>query len=241
MKHRYPHGVETTGVILAGGQGTRLRSVVADRPKVLAVVNGRPFITYLLDQLVDIGIPSCVLCTGYLAEQVSDCLGEDYRGMILRYSVEAEPLGTGGALQQALPLMENEQVLVMNGDSYLNADLGVALEPRPTSRLLLTEVEDASRYGKVTLDGQGCVVRFEEKSPIHAPGTINAGIYCFRIGDLRDGFANLPCRCSLEKELLPAIVKAGRLLGLVATGWFIDIGTEESYARSSELLRSLAV
>ncbi len=90
-------------VILAGGLGTRLRSVVADRPKVMAEIAGRPFLTFLLDQLLSVAIERVVLCTGYKAELVSSVLGQSYRGLTLDYSEETEPLGTGGALRLALP------------------------------------------------------------------------------------------------------------------------------------------
>ena len=114
---------ETTAVILAGGLGTRLREVVADRPKVLAEVNGRPFLACLLDRLVDAGILKVVLCTGYMAELVRETCGNSYRGTELLYSREESPLGTGGALRLALPLIDSDPVLVMNGDSFCDADL----------------------------------------------------------------------------------------------------------------------
>ena len=113
----------TTAVILAGGLGTRLRSVVPDRPKVLADVSGRPFIEYLLDQLVTESVQSVVLCTGYKGDQVQNRLGTNYRNMPLHYSREQYPLGTGGALRLALPMIESDPVLVLNGDSYCEARL----------------------------------------------------------------------------------------------------------------------
>jgi NDP-sugar pyrophosphorylase family protein len=112
-----PENHSVTAVILAGGLGTRLRSVVADRPKVLADVCGRPFITYLLDVLAQSGISDVVLATGHMAEQIEDCLGDSYKGMQLFYSPEKKRLGTGGAVRLALRHVSNELVLVMNGDS----------------------------------------------------------------------------------------------------------------------------
>ena len=110
-------------MILAGGFGTRLRSVVSDRPKVLAEVGGRPFLEYLLDQLVAEDVKSVVLCTGYLGEQVQRRLGTHYRTLALQYSREPQPLGTGGALRLALPMLDTDPVLVMNGDSYCDTRL----------------------------------------------------------------------------------------------------------------------
>ncbi|MCX5919044.1 MAG: sugar phosphate nucleotidyltransferase, partial [Deltaproteobacteria bacterium] len=112
-----------TAAILAGGLGSRLRPVVADRPKVLAEVGARPFIFYLLDQLAAVRVRQVVLCTGYLAHQIRDTLGETYGPMNLLYSQDPSPLGTGGALCFALPLLESETVLVLNGDSFCEANL----------------------------------------------------------------------------------------------------------------------
>jgi len=110
-------------VILSGGLGTRLRSVVSDRPKVMAMVAGRPFLTHLLDQLVESGIRKTVLCTGYMAELIQNELGERYRNMELAYSVEDTPLGTGGALRNAIGQISGNMLLVLNGDSYCSCHI----------------------------------------------------------------------------------------------------------------------
>ena len=115
--------MELAAVVLAGGLGTRLRAVVADRPKVLAPVAGRPFLTYLLDQIVDAGIQHVVLSTGHLAEQFDSVIGDRYRDIEIKYAREEEPLGTGGAIRFAGGLADADQLLVMNGDSYCNANL----------------------------------------------------------------------------------------------------------------------
>src|SRR6185295_19328594 len=114
---------QLAAIVLAGGMGTRLRAVVADRPKVLAPVAGRPFLTYLLDQIVEAGIRRVVLSTGYLAEQFAPVIGERYRDLEILYAREDEPLGTGGAIRFAGELADAGQLLVMNGDSYCDANL----------------------------------------------------------------------------------------------------------------------
>src|ERR1041384_4288401 len=114
---------DITAAVLAGGFGTRLRSVVADRPKVLAEIGGRPFLSYLFEQLAANGCRSVVLCTGYLGEQVYRIYGEQYGSLGLRYSQEAQPLGTGGALRFALGQFASDPVLVLNGDSFYGTDL----------------------------------------------------------------------------------------------------------------------
>jgi D-glycero-alpha-D-manno-heptose 1-phosphate guanylyltransferase len=109
---------EVTAAVLAGGLGTRLRSVVDDRPKVLAQVHARPFLMFLLDQLAAADFRSVVLCTGYLGEQIQRTFGETYKCLRILYSQEPKPLGTGGALRFALPQITSDPVLVLNGDSF---------------------------------------------------------------------------------------------------------------------------
>ena len=121
-----------TAVLLAGGAGSRLRSVIDDRPKVLAEVCGRPFLEYLLDQRVKWRIRDVVLCTGYLAEQIEAYFGMTYRSLRLRYSREIIPLGTAGALRLALPLVRSDTVLVLNGDSFcvpISIPFGIGIRP----------------------------------------------------------------------------------------------------------------
>ena len=122
IEHRTPEHL--TAVILAGGLGLRLRAVVQDRPKVMANVAGRPFLTYVLDQIVSAGIKRAVVCTGFLGDSISTVLNDDYQGLQLLYSHETTPLGTAGALRQALSMVQAFPVLVFNGDSYVNVDLG---------------------------------------------------------------------------------------------------------------------
>jgi NDP-sugar pyrophosphorylase family protein len=220
-----------SAAILAGGQGTRLRAVVSDRPKVLADVGGRPFLAYLLDVLAKHGGREVVICTGYRAEQVRQALGDSYAGMRLVYSQESEPLGTGGGLRLALPHLASEDVLVMNGDSYCEADLGEFVRfhrsraPRPTASLVVVHVKDAGRYGSVAIDSGGRVARFEEKGSPRA-GWINAGIYLMA----RDLVAEIPGGrpVSLEREVFPGWVERG-IYAYRSPGPFIDIGAPESY------------
>jgi D-glycero-alpha-D-manno-heptose 1-phosphate guanylyltransferase len=229
---------QTTAVILAGGAGTRLRSVVADRPKVLAPLGGRPFITYLLDRLAQQGLKTVVLCTGYMGEQVRETLGDEYRGMSLRYSQETEPLGTGGALVQALPLISSPTILIMNGDSYCDTDLRASYEwhhdRESRATLVLAHVNDGGRYGRVELGANGRICGFREKNPAYTGGGwINSGIYWFQ----RDVLAALPAgrAFSLERDILGAWPGAG-LNGFRDYGRFLDIGVPEDFARAERFL-----
>ena len=147
----------TTAVILAGGLGTRLRDAVANRPKVLAKVGPRPFLSYLLNQLAAAGIRHVVLCTGYMGQMVREAFGSKYRTMTLEYSLEPAPIGTAGALRLALPLLRSDPVLVMNGDSYCEADLGAFatwLQGRPISACTVPHA--CRRHRAVWPCGNGC-------------------------------------------------------------------------------------
>ena len=231
---------EITAVILAGGLGTRLREVVADRPKILAEVNGRPFLAYLLDKLADSGICKVVLCTGYLAELVCRTFGDSYRGMSINYSKEEIPIGTGGALRLALPFIFSDPVLVMNGDSYCDADLRIFAQHHHTAKspasLILVQVPDVVRYGAVDVDGANRVVSFREKGCNSGEGIINAGIYLLS----RHVIEHIPSErvVSLERDIFPALIGKG-LHAFPHDGRFIDIGVpSDYYAASSYLTRS---
>lgn len=227
--------------ILCGGLGTRLRSAVADRPKALAEVAGRPFLAWLLDLLDFHGFRRVVLCTGYQAEQIEAEFGAVYKRLNLQYSREPSLVGTGGALRHALPLLNSSSVLVVNGDSYCHADLASFwrghLAAHAVTSMILTHVEDSSRFGSVQLNGEGNVSAFQEKAASAGPGWINAGIYLVSRALLQAIPQNTVC--SLEREIFPMWIKLG-LRGVKSDGPFIDIGTPESYASANHLFHELA-
>lgn len=218
-------------IILAGGKGTRLRSVVADRPKPLAEVLGRPYITYLLDQLVDAGCRHAVISTGYKAAMIEEALGGDYRSLRLSYAQEAEPLGTGGGIRLAMEQAEGDIFIALNGDSYCSTDLNLYTEwffkANRTASLLLVGVDDTTRYGRVEIDGSEQVSCFAEKGKSTGPGLINAGIYLLK----RSALEGIPAGSvfSMERVVFPDLVGAG-LYGYAVEAPFLDIGTPESYA-----------
>jgi NDP-sugar pyrophosphorylase family protein len=231
-----PNLPDLSVAVLAGGLGTRLRAVVADRPKVLAAVAGRPFLCHLFNQLHDQGVCRVVLLVGHRADQVRAALGASYRGVRLVYSAEDRALGTAGAVRLALPLLSSSPVLLLNGDSYCDVDLDAFRRAHEGhgagASLVLCRATDPARFGSVELDERGCVLRFVEKeAPGHGPpraGWINAGVYLLR----RDLIAELPPGqpLSLERNVLPAWVGRGQVHGHRAEGRFLDIGTPESYA-----------
>jgi D-glycero-alpha-D-manno-heptose 1-phosphate guanylyltransferase len=227
-----------TAFVLAGGFGSRLRAAVPDRQKVVAPVGGRPVLTRILDQLAGAGVRRAVLGVGYLADQVRDLLGQAHDGMELVYSEEQEPLGTAGALRHARGLLDGDPVLVLNGDSYVEANLAAFLAwhraRRATASLMLARVPDPARYGTVEADPSGRVTAFREKAA-GATGPdaawVNAGLYLLG----RSVIDALPARVpvSLERDVFPTLVDAG-LSAYRGGGRFIDIGTPESYSEAQE-------
>ncbi len=226
--------------ILCGGLGTRLRAAVADRPKALASVAGRPFLVWLLDLLDLHGFSRVVLCTGFQAEKIEAEFGASHKGLQLRYSAEPTLLGTGGALRHALPQLESENILVVNGDSYCSADLGLFcrdhVDSRAAASMLISQVADSRRYGLVKLNSAGLITAFQEKAASTGPGWINAGIYLANRALLR----GIPPgqACSLEREIFPAWIKLG-LRGVKSDCPFVDIGTPDSYAGANRMFHSL--
>ncbi len=223
--------------VLCGGPGTRLRPVLADRPKSMALIRRIPFLQLLLERLKSQGVGDVILGTGYMAEKIESYFGSGRRlGMRIRYSREEEPLGTGGALKLAEPLI-SDPVLVLNGDSYVEWSLVPMLEliraKDADMVVVLHAVADVSRYGSVALDQDGRVTQFLEKGIRAGPGLINAGVYLLR----KQIVCELPAgkTISLEREVFPRLLDRG-VYGLVCTGLFIDIGIPDDFKRAQALL-----
>lgn len=226
-------------IVLVGGLGTRLRSVVSDLPKPLAPVAGRPFLAYLLDQLAAGGLRRVILATGYLAEKIEQVIGTSWAGMEVVYSKEPEPLGTGGAIRLAARLLQGSGVHLRNGDTFLRYDpLGLerlVRETQATLGIALTKVADVSRYGAVeVIDDR--VTAFLEKGG-RGPGLINAGSYFLTtsaIDDLPDDEETY----SFESQVLLPSTRAGLVAAFVETRDFIDIGVPDDYVRAQQMLGS---
>ena len=223
---------DITAAILAGGLGTRLRSVLGDLPKALAPVAGRPFLAYQLDWLKAQGICRVILCTGYRHDLIHARFADGAgHGLDIRYSIEERPLGTAGALLGARHMLKGT-FLVVNGDTYFDADLPVLVAYHRTGHALATlslvRVDHAGRFGAVSLDGKGNVTRFTEKRRSGA-SLINAGVYVCEPAI----FEHLPGRVplSLEAEVFPDLAASGVLRGCVLPGYHKDIGLPESYAQ----------
>ena len=219
-------------IVLAGGFGTRLRGVVDDVPKPLAPVAGRPFLAWLLDRLAAGGMRRCILATGYLSELIEQRIGTRWQGMDIAYSLEPEPLGTGGAIRLAAGRLRGDAAHVLNGDTWLEYDPpaleAAARAANAPMAIALARVDDVARYGAVDID-HGRVSGFREKGEA-GPGWINAG--CYFLG--ADALAALPARdaFSFEQDVLQPSVQAGTVAAFTATAGFIDIGVPEDYARA---------
>jgi len=219
-----------TAAILVGGLGTRLRSVISDRQKVIAPVAGRPFLFRLLDQLADAGLRRVVLCAGHKAGDVIAAIGNSYRNMVVRYSPEETPLGTAGALRHALPLLDSDPVLAMNGDSFCEVDLAALYRAhqrhQANGTLVVVSARDTSAGGCVVFDKQNVIQRFDEKQSSASPGWISAGIYLLGRAVLESVPVNRPV--SIERETFPAWIGRG-LHAFPVEGRFLDIGTPDAY------------
>ena len=222
---------------MAGGFGTRLRSVVNDVPKPMAPVAGRPFLSYLLDDLSQQGYEHVVLATGYLHEKVEGYFGNKYQGMMIDYARELQPLGTGGAIINGLQHCHEEHITVLNGDTLFRIDHHRLLTLDDTCRLILVlrHVPDAGRYGAVEINDDGHVTAFHEKDPTAGEGLINGGIYRLH-RSLLDSWP-LGQQFSFEKEVMQPLRESFR--AYISDTYFIDIGVPDDYARAQTELPTL--
>ena len=222
-------------VILAGGLGTRLRSVVSEVPKCMAPVAWQPFLCYLLEQLRHYEVRRVILSVGYLREVIQAWIGEHAAEYPFEFvfAVEEEPLGTGGGIRLAASMALSPDVVVLNGDTFYDADLQALIDARKASgapiALALKPMRDFDRYGTVELGSGGIIEAFREKAPC-AEGLINGGVYAI---DASSGvLEGHGARFSFEKDVLEPQCALGRLAGIVQDGYFIDIGIPDDYARA---------
>jgi D-glycero-alpha-D-manno-heptose 1-phosphate guanylyltransferase len=223
---------DTKAVLLVGGLGTRLRSVLPGTPKALASVGNCCFLDLLIGQLRNHGIRQIVMCTGHLAEQIENRFGDGRAwGVMIEYSKESEPLGTGGAVKLAERYLSDvSDFLVMNGDSFLEVDFDEFITFHAQHHGLISiavwRTADAARFGTVQIGAGNRITAFAEKASGHSFGLINGGVYVFNHAVL-DQIPKGPS--SLEKDVFPQLISHG-VYGLEQHGIFIDIGTPEDYA-----------
>ncbi|MFZ0962487.1 MAG: nucleotidyltransferase family protein [Terriglobia bacterium] len=229
-------------MVLCGGAGVRLRSVTGNLPKVMAGVAGRPFLELLLRQLHRHGFGRVILAVGYRREIIRAHFGEQTAGLALVYSVESSPLGTGGALRNAVGLLKADSVLVLNGDSYTGVDLSrFVVEHREANAdmsLVVVPTDGRRDCGVVQVDAKGRVERFEEKKSPCGSEYTNAGIYMLTRTLLDDISPEHPV--SLEQDLFPQWLERGRRIHAhVFLGKCVDIGTPERFREAQQSLANI--
>jgi NDP-sugar pyrophosphorylase family protein len=233
--------MRTKALVLAGGFGTRLLPAISDVYNTMAPVNGKPFLEYLLMSLRHDGLTDIVLCIGYLSDTITAYFGDGSGfGLNISYSVENEPMGTGGAIKLAEHLID-DTFLLLNGDTYLELSYRDMLDFHSNKgadvTVALTKVPDCSRYGLIETDGGGRITRFTEKSGIgQARKTIiNGGVYVVEPSILE--FIVSGEAVSFEQEILPRIIASGgNVYGFPTDGHFIDIGTPHDYDKAQKYL-----
>ena len=221
-------------IILAGGLGTRLRSVVKDRPKVMADINGRPFLELILDQLNKDNFKKVDLLIGYKGEIIKNHFGKTYKNLEIEYKFEKELLGTGGAIKNAAKNLYFEKLLVLNGDTYHGISRRNLLkdDQEKFNLIVCQELKDPLRYGILKTDEKNVVKNFDEKKNIFGKCLINAGTYIINRKDIE----SYPCdKFSLEKYFCPSIIKKNNLKALKSDGIFIDIGIPQDLEKARKI------
>jgi D-glycero-alpha-D-manno-heptose 1-phosphate guanylyltransferase len=219
-------------IVLAGGLGTRLRSVISDLPKPMAPVNGKPFLHYIFQYLVKQQIKEVVLAVGYKHETICDFFGDAYAGISIKYSLEEEPMDTGGGIKQAFEQVEGA-AFVINGDTFFDVELSALYQFYKDTgcdlALSLKQLQNFDRYGTVKVDGQGRIIQFDEKKFI-AEGLINGGVYYLHKNLFeKTGSSG---KFSLEKDVLEKYAGTLKFYGKTFPGYFIDIGIPEDYQKA---------
>ena len=229
-------------IILAGGLGTRLRSVVADVPKCMAPINNIPFISFIITYLQNEGVEKFIFSLGYKSEIVINFLDEKFTPLNKKYSIETEPLGTGGAIKKACEHATDNEVIVVNADTIFNVNLSTLLyfhkENKASCTLALKELQNFDRYGIVELNTNHSIFKFKEKQ-FCTVGNINGGVYILNVTDFLS--KELPTKFSFEKDYLEKYVIENRFYGSTFENYFIDIGIPQDYKKFEEhynLIRS---
>ena len=221
-------------IILAGGLGTRLRSEVADLPKCMAPVAGKPFLHWVINYLQSQGVTSFVFSLGYMHEIIEKYVDETYSFSHVQFIVEKEPLGTGGAIKLAIQLCKQENVLVANGDTLFEIDNKALwekhIESNSACTLALKPMQQFERYGAVTINENNIITAFREKKYM-VQGLINGGVYLINRHTFNQ--INLPEKFSFEKDFLEKYLDTLTMIGVEDDGYFIDIGIPEDFKKAN--------
>ena len=229
-------------VVLAGGFGTRLQGVIADKPKPMAPIGEKPFLEYLLQSALKTkSVSKIILSVGYLHEQIIGHFGTSFDNVPIEYSIEETPLGTGGAVAKALTMMSDEDFFIVNGDTLFPIDISCLRDRHYTSNadvsIALKQMYQFDRYGTVLYE-DGTIKRFKEKQRVEN-GLINGGVYVLKKQALlSSGLAGV---FSLEKDFLQALVGKIKVAGVIFEEFFIDIGIPEDFRKAQKELPILKI
>lgn len=223
-------------IVLVGGQGTRLKGhIPAGLPKPLAPVGKKTFLDYLLTFLKLNGVEHVILATGFGGEVVQEKYGEQFSGVRLSYSHETTPLGTGGAIRQALEHVQGDETFILNGDCFFLINYGAFLkrfraQSAPMS-LAVKPLKNPTRYGTIQIDGQERILSFREKNTQIVEGLISGGVYLARKDWLAESLRSLPNTFSIETDFFEKVVRQFPVSAYLCDAYFIDIGVPEDYRR----------
>jgi D-glycero-alpha-D-manno-heptose 1-phosphate guanylyltransferase len=234
----------TEAIILAGGQGTRLRPVVSNVPKPMADIAGEPFLAHLIKLWSKCGINSFTISTGYLGYLIKDYFGAKFFGCDIRYSTEEFPLGTGGGLRRALTTntWKSPNILLLNGDTWFEVDIKkLMFDSNQAGNQLITvalkPMPENERYGSVLVDASNKITNFKG-APDHADSAclINGGCYLLSVKKLVKYLIDFPDTFSLESDLLMPLSLIRKVSGSIQDRAFLDIGTPKDYMRAAEII-----
>ena len=225
----------TEAIILAGGLGTRLRSVVPELPKCMAPVAGRPFIYYVINYYRKQGIAKFIFCLGYKHELIEEYLQQSFSDLNIDVTIEQEPLGTGGAIYQGALKATTADAIVLNGDTFFEVNVkelaSFHANKSADCTLCLKEMRNTDRYGVMETDQEGRIVSFKEKD-FYDRSVINGGVYALNTRSFLD--EKIPEKFSFEKDYLEKHFREKKMYGLKQYGYFIDIGIPEDFTKAQE-------
>ena len=224
-------------IILAGGLGTRLRSAVPDLPKCMAPIVGKPFLTYLIDYLLEQHVTKFIFSLGYMHEVIEAFIKSNYPQLQYQIALENEPLGTGGAIRLACDYATEENVIVMNGDTMFRVDVQSLLKfhyaQNSNCTLSLKTMHHFDRYGVVETDDENNITSFKEKKQYES-GNINGGVYALHVPSFKS--ISFSEKFSFEKDYLEKYFNQLKMTGCLFDGYFIDIGIPEDFEKAGREL-----
>ncbi len=226
-----------TAIILAGGMGTRLKTIISDLPKPMAPIMNVPFLTYQLNYLKHFGIKKVIFSVGYLSEKIIAHYNQSFENISIEYSIEKNPLGTGGGIRMAMSNLNEDLVLILNGDSFFDLDLeqfyNLHLEQKSEFSLALRYVNNSERYGNIEFNSSNQITSFIEKNQLNQSGYINAGVYILsKKLYLQNTKPNI--NFSIEKDFFEKQLNKLIIKGFEFKDYFIDIGIPEDYLKAQD-------